>query len=270
MKKLILLLILFSVYKTSSSQSIPSFWMNIYDLEDLYVFKSNNVKQIVANKTGYYASGATYKEKWIYNFVDSFKIVGQLHKDGELRSSFEYEFDKSGKVLRKSLASKRPLVGWQSKVIEYEYESDLLIYEKNYSEDLQLIDYAQYEYDSDSKLVRLTIFDASDRIKSYETAEYNDAEKTFIYKVFDSSGTVKLEKTESLNLDKSANQLNEYGDLVLLKWPRSRSGTNVLHSLEYEYDNEGNWIKRRWIILDGKQKRKRSIVRRKISYNKTN
>lgn len=267
MKKIFFILILFLIYHAGFSQSIPSFWMNIYDLEDLYLLKSDNVKQIVANKTGYYASGTTYEEKWIYNFVDSFKIVGQFHKDGELRSRFEYEFDKSGKIVRKSLAYKRPLQGWQSRIIKYEYESDILIFEKNYSKDLQLIDYAQYEYDSDSKLVKLTIFDASDRIKSYETAEYNDLEKTFIYKVFDSRGTVKLKKTEFLNLDKSANQLNEYGDLVLFKWPRSKSDTNVLHSLEYKYDAEGNWIKRKWIILDGKQKSKRSIVRRKISYN---
>ena len=269
-KGLFTLIFLFYSLGIGLSQSIPSYWMNVYDLNDLYLLKTNDVKQVIANVTGYYASGGTYSEKWIYNFVDSNKIVGQSFKDSQLNSSFEYVFDDSGKLIQKVLSSKQPLVGWQSKITQFEYDDDKLVLEKNLSKDLQLIDYVRFDYNISNYPIKMTLFDKSEQIVSYETADYDELKKIYIYKIFDGNKNLISEKTEYFNFDSSTDQFNDYGDLVLIKWPRSNPDKEIFHSLEYKYDDNGNWISRKWLILEGKKKKKRSAIKRKIIYSSTN
>lgn len=269
-KGLFTLIFLFTFLAIGLSQSIPSYWMNVYDLNDLYLLKTNDVEQVIANVTGYYSSGATYNEKWIYNFVDSNKIVGQSFKDSELNSIFEYAFDNSGKLIQKVISSKQPLVGWQSKVTQFEYEGDNLVLEKNLSKDLQLIDYVRFDYNTSDYPIKLTLFDKSDKIVSYETADYDELNKIYVYKVFDSNKKPISEETENFNFDNSKDKYNDYGDLILLQWPRSNPDKDIFHSLEYKYDDNGNWISRKWLILEGKKKKKRSVITRKIIYSRTN
>lgn len=252
------------------SQSIPSYWMNIYNLDDLYISRTDNVKQIIANVTGYYSSGETYKEKWIYNFIAPNKIAGQTYKEGQLTSSFEYVLNDSGIIVLKTTSFKQPLVGWQSMIIKYEYEAGNLKYEKHYSKEKELIDYVQFDYDSSNRPNKMSLFNATGELRSYETAEYNENEGTYNYKVFDSSGSLITEEKEYFNLDKTSNQYNKQGDLAFLKWPTSNPNKDVFHRLEYKYDDMGNWIKRTWIILVGKKANKRSTISRKIIYTKTN
>ncbi len=269
-KGLFILIFLFTSLVIGLSQSIPSYWMNVYDLNDLYLLKTNDVEQVIANVKGYYASGGTYNEKWIYNFVDSNKIVGQLFKDSELNSSFEYVFDDSGKLTQKVISSKQPLVGWQSKITQFEYEGDKLVLEKHLSKDLQLIDFVRFDYNTSNYPNKMTLFDKSEQIISFETADYDELKKIYVYKIFDSNKKLISEKTEYFNFDKSKDQYNDYGNLVLLQWPRSNPDKNILHSLDYKYDDNENWISRKWLILEGGKKKKRSVITRKIIYSKTN
>ena len=252
------------------SQSIPSYWMNVYDLNELYLLNSNDAKQITVNVTGYYSSGGTYKEKWIYNFVSPKKIVGQEFKDSQLSSSFEYEFNDSSKIVRKIISTKQPLVGWQTKIIKFEYVDDKLFFERHFSKDTLLIDYLRFDYNTSNYPIKMTLFNNSDQIISYETADYDERKKIYVYKIFDSNEKLISEKTEYFNFDSSADLFNVKGDLELLKWPRSNPEKNIFHSLEYKYDDNGNWISRKWLILEGRKKRKRSVITRKIVYSKTN
>jgi hypothetical protein len=267
---LLIFTFLYSFLLVGYNQSIPSYWMNVYNLNDLYLLRIDNVEQIIADQTGYYSSGGTYKEKWIFNFVDSFKIKGQFFKDGQLSSSFEYKFDNSGKLISKKLTSKQPLIGWQSKIITYEYETGNLKYEKNFNNNMQLIDYVKFEYNTNNRPIKMSLMDASDRLISYETADYDEGKMIYYYKIFNSSGTLISDKIEYCNYDVSSNLINNYGDLVLLKWPLSNPEKNVLHQLEYKYDDQGNWIERKWLLLEGKKKEKRSITFRKIQYRRSN
>jgi len=269
-KGLFTLIFLFTSFVIGLSQSIPSYWMNVYDLNDLYLLKTNDVEQVIANVTGYYASGGTYNEKWIYNFVDSNKIVGQFFKDSELNSSFEYTFDDSGKLMKKVISSKQPLVGWQSKVTQFEYEGDKLVLEKNLSKDSKLIDYVRFDYNTSNYPIKMTLFDKSTQIISYETADYDVLKKIYVYKVFDGNKKLISEETEYFNFDTSVDKYNDNGDLILLQWPRSNPEKDIFHSLEYKYDENGNWISRKWLILEGKKKKKRSVITRKIIYSRTN
>lgn len=162
--KIILLVLINSIFTFGFSQSIPSYWLNVYDLNDLYLLRTNIAKQIIVNHTGYYSSGTSYKEKWTFNFLDSLNIAGQIIKEGQLNASFIYKFNNSKKIIRKTITSKQPLIGWQTKNIEYEYEGSNIKYERKYNSEMELIDYFIFEFDSNNKPVKMSLYDKSDNL----------------------------------------------------------------------------------------------------------
>ncbi len=244
--------------------------MNLYDLNDLYQVKASNVEQVIAEVKGFYSSGTTYNERWVFNYVNPKQIVGQLFKDSELTSNFEYFFDDSGKLTQTITSSRLPLVGWQSSVTQYKFEKDKLVEVRHLSKILQLLDYVRYEYDNNNHPVKLTFFDNLNQIISFETAEYDTYRKKYTYRIFDSDKKLISEDMEYFNLNKSKDLFNNNGDLILIQWPRSNPDKKVFHSFDYKYDIKGNWIKRKWLILEQKKKKRRSIVKRKIIYSRSN
>ncbi len=266
-KGLFLLICIVTSVVSGFSQSIPSYWMNIYKLNDLYRINNGNVEQISAKATIYYASGSTYKQKWTFKFVDSNKIVGVLFKDSKLTSSFEYVLNDTGTLVRKKITAKQPLIGWQTKIVEYEYdEGDNLIFEKYYNKDMKLMEYVRFDYNTSNKPIKMTVFNSSDEIISYETADYDIQKNTYTYRVFNVNGNLVSEEIMNLNYDTSYDNYNEHGDLELFRWPSSAPDENITHKLEYKYDDNGNWVKRKWVIINGKKKKNKSKVKREISY----
>jgi len=252
------------------SQSIPSYWMNIYGLDKLYLKRNENVKQMIVNVTGFYSSGSNYEEKWIFNFQDSGKIIGQKFMDGQLVSNFEYEFDTLGNIIQEINNSKLPLRGWNTLIIQKEFHDGHLILEKHLDGEKKLSDFVRFDYDASGKPIKLSLNNSLGQLMSYETAEYNMETLTYDYKVFNSKGELISHQKNYCDPDTSANRKNDYHDYIIVKWPGTNPDTKILHHFEYEYDSFGNWTKRKWLIAEGKKNTKRSITTRKIIYSNTN
>jgi len=55
----------------AKGQSIPSYWMNIYQLENYYETNSQNIKSIKVNVVTYFKIDY-YESKWIYKFPKNY------------------------------------------------------------------------------------------------------------------------------------------------------------------------------------------------------
>jgi len=250
-------------------QSIPSFWMNIYRLDDYFETKKGEINKITVDEIGYYSSGDTYKEKWIYSFISPSRIQGEKYKDSELQMKFQLELDSLNRIVKKITESKNPLMGWRKEIIVFEYGDNNVIFEKRY-DDNNLIRSAKYDYDNLNNPTKLSLYNSDGQLTSYETAVYNYNKSAYLYKVFSANDVMSLQETDFCNVVTAKNLRNEHGDLVQIIWPTASPDDKVYHTFEYEYDNQGNWIKRKRFVLENKEKSRHSIINRKIEYQKPN
>lgn len=250
-------------------QSIPSFWMNRYGLDNYFEAQKGAVNQITVDQIGYYSSGETYQEKWIYSFSSPSRIQGEKFKDNELQLKFQFELDSLKRIVKKITAKKNPLMGWRKDSIVFEYAGNKVIFEKHY-EDNTLIRSAKYEYDTLNNPTKLSLYNSNGQLISYETADYNHNQSTYLYKVFNANDVMSLQETNFCHIVEAKNLKNEHGDLVQVTWPTASPDENVYHSFEYEYDKQGNWIKRKRFVWENKEKSKHSVITRRIEYQKPN
>jgi len=256
-------LIIFLLSKNNSiGQSIPSYWMNVHNLENYFATKNGEVEKIILNTTEYYSSGKSYKSKWIYEFYEPQKCRGKFYKEGELKTHFSYELDRLNQLIKISKKSKVPLLGWEKMIIEYEYDGTRRIKEKHFKNKNELIRSAEYQYDLDSLnyLTKLSINNG------YEIATYNYQNHSYVYRVYDGRSELVLEKTSFANMQNDQKIVNEHGDITRVIWPTSNPKNKVYHVMKYKYDKYGNWIKRiRYIEKNGKRE-VTSRIKRKIKY----
>lgn len=258
--KLSFIFIAFLIINDIQSQSVPSFWMNIYSFDDYHDTRKENVEKIIVKRTGYYSSGKSYKEKWEYNFREKNKCDGKLFKDGELNSYFSYEYDSLNQKIKSITKSKIPSLGWEKQTIEYKYIDGRRLFEKHFDGEYNLVRNAVFEYDSLKYLIKLSVND------TYETADYNYKTDSYVYKVFNQRGELVLEKENFAHLNRGQEIRNEFGDLIQVIWPTANPINNVYHIMEYKYDKKGNWIKRKRYIVENGKSRVKSKITRKIKY----
>jgi len=252
-------------------QSIPSFWMNRYGLDDYFETKKGEINKITVDMIGFYSSGETYKEKWNYFFISPSRIQGEKFKDGEFQMQFLLVLDSLNQVVKKVTESIIPLMEKKIEIIVFEYSDNKVIFEKRYDDNYNsLISTARYDYDNLNNPIKLSLYDSNGQLTSYETADYNYNNSTYLHKVFNSNDVVTLQETNYCNIFATKNIKNEYGDLVQIIWPTASPAENVYHSFESKDDNQGNWIKRKRFVLENKEKNKHSIINRKIKYQKPN
>jgi len=265
-KRLITIILVCCLIAGAMGQSIPSFWIGRCGLDDYYTTKDGEIDRITVDKTGYYSSGKTYNNKYIYNFSGNNKIHGVLYENGELKRRFMYELDSLNHKIKKIQDIKVPIFGWQREIYVFEYSNDDILIEKHYDKNNSLIRYVKYDYDSFHSPTKLSISNAIGKLISAETACYDYDNCSYTYKVFNENGDKQLQKIEYCNIDTTTNQRNIYGDLIKVLNPRSQPDRNIFYTLDYKYDKKGNWIKRkRFSVIDNKKKRY-SIIKRKIKY----
>lgn len=248
-------------------QSIPSFWMNIYGLDDYFETKNEEINKITVDKIGYYSSGETYKEKWIYSYISPGRIQGEKYEDNVLKMRFQYELDSLNRIIKEVTVSNIPLMGWNKEIIVFEYAGNKVMFEKHYNEN-NLISTVKYDYNNLNNPTKLSFYNSTGQLNSYETADYNYNESTYLYKVFNANNVMSLQEINFCNIVAAKNLKNEHGDFVQVVVPTASPDKNVYHSFEYEYDKQGNWIKRKQFVLENKEKSKHSIINRKIEYRK--
>ena len=264
---LLTLLISCSLMYNTFGQSIPSHWMSYYELDHLYEHRSEGVQKIIADKKGYYASGQSYKERWVYNFKEPNVIQGEFYKGTELNTRFIYELDSLNRRAKNIIETKIPLVGWQKSAYVFEYVGDYRASERHLDADNNLLRIAKYEYDALGRPIKLQIFNPHGELDSYETAEYHD-NGSYTYRVFSAKGDLALQKTNFANVDTSSNKLNENGDLVEFAWPTASPDSRTHYTLRYKYDSNKNWTERDVQVESRNKQSKQSSVRRKITYKK--
>lgn len=264
----VIIVLLFLTLNTTG-QSIPTYWMNIYNLENYYESRNDDIEKITVNKTGFYSSGETYNERWIFHFNEPNKIDGEFYKNGKLKSNFTYEFDEEKRLVKKKVRSNRPLVGWTKEIFLYEYLNENKIVEKHFNENEELIRFVNFIYDDYNNPVKLTIVNLPSLQKSYETADYNYQNSSYKYSILNTNGDLVLEETNYCNTDTTNNTRNELGDFTKVAWGTSSPNRQVFHTMDYKYDNNGNWIKRVRTVVSKDGKNKHSIIKRKIEYRKT-
>lgn len=261
MSKLYLLALFFTLFLVyGKSQSIPSYWMNLYELENYYELKQSKAKKIIAH----YRSDESHNAKWVYNILEDHRIMGELIKNGQQRSRFIYHLDSLGRRVKHIIDFKNNLWGWQKEIYVFEYAEGKKVSEKHHNGKGDLMRTAIFEYDDKGRPIKLSVYNSNSHLESFETAKYEDMQ--YIYKVFDSDERLVLSETRYYNMDVSSAEKNINGDYTKLMWPTSKAGSKVHHEFEYVYDAIGNWIKRTWTIVANGEKRSRSIVKRKIKY----
>ncbi|WP_299759874.1 hypothetical protein [uncultured Pontibacter sp.] len=262
----LLILILFgSLTLNVCGQSIPSFWMNIYKLENFHESRNGEIKRIVADKKGYYSNGQSYKEKWVYNFIDPYNIQGEYYKDKELKARFIYEFDSLNRRTKNVIESKVPLIGWQKETYTFEYVGNNRDTERHFDANNNLLRFAKYEYDALGRPTQLQLYNSNGELDSYETADYQDNYK-YIHKIFNSTGDLVFQEIKFSNIDTSLNLSNSNGDLTKHVWPTSSQDNKAFYIHTYKYDSSKNWTERHVQVESKNKQRKQSAVTRKITY----
>ncbi|GLR18660.1 hypothetical protein GCM10007940_32760 [Portibacter lacus] len=234
--------------------------MNYYQLDNLYEIHNGEIDQIVVTSKEFYSSGKSYKSKWIFNFLNPNLCKGEYYNNGDLQTYFTYTLNSNNQKVKISTKEKLVFGGWQVEKKEFEYLNGRRIAERHLNSQDQLIREAKYIYDSSNYLIKLSINEA------YETAKYDHSNQTYVYQVFDNSNSQILNQINFANISKRENEKNEFGDLTKVKWPTSDPKKNVFHTLEYKYDQNGNWIiRKRYIEING-SKTIKSKMKRKIKY----
>ncbi len=263
----VILFSFFAFFEVAIAQSIPSYWLNTDDLYLYYKTRSNNVQKMTVDLLGYYSDGETYKEKWVYDTIEQHKIQGQQYKDDELKSIFIYELDNLKRIAKNTTNSKFPLFGWQKEIHTIEYSSNRKTVETTYGGNNNLIRIIKYAYDSLNNPVKLSIFNNQQVLESYETATYDYTHHKYIYTVFNSANELVLREKNYLNNDTTQNLKNSYGDFIQVDCP---SVDKTYYTLEYKYDDKGNWIERKMTLCKARKKSKYSVVKRNIEYKNIN
>lgn len=259
--------LLLTLITSATGQSIPSYWLNLYALEDYYNIRNQNAVKIDVQKTGYYSSGEMYKEKWLYNFWEPNKVDGELFMNGELKTKFTFISNNSNRRVKNVLQTNFPLLGWKQESVIFEYSAEgNKSFEKRYDGSDQLVSVAEFWYDSLNHLVRINQYDPNGYLLSYETADYDYSKSSYQYKVFDSGGNIISQEFKYCNVSAFFNIKNSFGDYVKVIWPTSSPEKKVYHEFTYKYDAYGNWTERVWFVVTNGEKEKRSMVKRKIKY----
>jgi hypothetical protein len=259
--------LLLTLITSATGQSIPSYWMNIYALEDYYNVRNQEAVKIDVQKTGFYSSGEMYKEKWLYNFSVPNNVDGELFMDGELKTKFTFISDNSNRRVKNVLQTNFPLLGWKKESVVFEYSAESnKSFEKRYDGSDQLVSVAEFWYDSLNHLARINQYDPNGHLLCYETANFDYSKFNYLYTVFDSSGSLISQKLNYCNIYSFSNIKNSFGDYTKVVWPTSPPEKKVYHEFSYKYDEHGNWTERVWFVVTNGEKEKRSIVKRKIKY----
>jgi hypothetical protein len=267
--KCTLLLLIIVISKSITGQSIPTYWMNIYDMHNYYEVNSKDVSKLTVSILGFYAYGGRYDEKWIYDFYDTNKIQGEKYFDNELKLKFVYEFDSLRHIIKKINEIKIPLVGWQKEIYTYEYTDDKKTLEKHFDGNNNLIRIVKFEYDFKNNLNKISIYNSNMQLDSYETAVYKYEDYYYNNLIYNSKGEMVLNQKNYCIDDTTNNLRDKYGSFLKLRWPIAKPRKNVYHIFEYKYDLKGNWIYRKEKVATKWRKRRNSIITREIQYRET-
>lgn len=190
--------------------------------------------------TEYNPYGATICTEYTYNNKDQLIEYERTYAKSDTVETTEYEYDKSGKVVRTVTKAEE---GKEYKFeVEHSYEYDKsgkVVKAEKKEKEGELISYREFEYDRDgnvSKEEQCTAFEDGNSIRNIE---------------WDTQGRLKKEVYESpwdrgdseYEYDEHGNQIKvvsekEYG--IGANWHTK----NIVESeTEYEYDNYGNMVK---------------------------
>lgn len=265
MRIILILLLTFSI-DCAKSQSIPSYWMNVYGTK-LYVIKHGIPKHITVNSKHYYASGDYYTKKSIYNYISNNELEGVEYKNEEEQLRFKYTLDSLNRILTENSEEKYPLVGWTSKQIRYNYVDAHLTQEMVYKNNT-LIRNVYYKYNEKGNIESITIYNDSNERVSQEEATYDYDKDIYHYKVYNGKGDVVLSKLNYCITDTSENIRNAYGDFTKLLWTPSSTRKKTYLITEYKYDSNNNWIEKKDYSQSDDKTKIQSIITRKIKYRK--
>ena len=250
----------FSIYCTGQTSMHTE--ISRIDLPKDYAIKNGYVKEIIINRKINPGQDFSYSEKLIYTFPEKSKIRLSRYKNSELELTSEFLIDSLNRVIKKSERFNHKGIGWRTSKYETVYQEKIKDL-KMLNEDGSL-DYTMRvvlnEYDNPTEIRTLNI---NNKLIALSTAKYDYENNNFLYTIYKEDGSIVLNKIEVFKKDYEIKR-NEYGDLTEFYWPTSSN--NVKYLIQYKYDQNGNWINIKKIMIDGKKKKTTEIINRKIKY----
>lgn len=276
MKFIILLLFTLSFHFSSRAQTIKSL---LYLHENMIYFKGKP-KHIKETYTSYYQSGETSVQKTITSFdqhaLPSSKTF--LRDDGSISSIVNYRFDTVKRVLLESnIVEKNPKSPTNKIKTVYFYENEkglVKLHELNkYGAVLSEL---LIKNNSQGLPIELKLYEPKEYFFGSEKAEYLLDKNKVIVSVFNNDGTLVNKDTANINFRDAQkypepNFKYDVNGNIISAQSTLRNGVINYKEFEYQYDENGNWIKQKVFNLKYDPKGKKTMdlktqIEKKITY----
>lgn len=273
MKKQILIAIIF-LSQLTFSQSIGSYLLN----KNKYDKKANITK--IMEKTSFHNSEGVKKETEYKNFNSSMQLTSlkRFNDKNKLIWLNIYKYDSLKRKIRVDNKRWINIIGYQTKHSEYRYDSIGNFVQIDFNSKKQALNISQFFLDNDKNLIRLENYTGNGDLIGFETATYDFENNKMNVKQYNNKSKLINSNDRTIKYSgdykqKFPNKYNEQGDLIY--WERNwNDKDNVCYTIDYKYDNNGNWVyKKRYSHIKtkkGKLKKKRikMLKTRKIEYGK--
>ncbi|WP_223550991.1 hypothetical protein [Aestuariivivens sp. NBU2969] len=273
MKTFHLIFLLFFTQITFS-QSIGSYLSNLHMYD-----KYEGIEEIIEKTTFYNSDGSeTEIEHKKFNSSMGLMSLQRFNEENKLIWLNLYKYDSLGRIVRIDNKKWINTLGYQTSYTIYEYDNQNNFIQIQYNAGNQPLEYWKYDFDDKQNLIQLANYDQNGNLYGYETAEYDVENNKMKVNVYDNrhnlkSSNVRPIKHEGEYKQKSTKKYNEHGDIIY--WERNlNKDDNVCYTLEYRYDENGNWVSQKRYsyikVENGKLKKKKLKVAqtRKIKLRK--
>ena len=265
MRQLFLFIFLISSTVILAQTSIQSeLYFISENSEDINQLSLKNISKITSVKQ----STSRTKKKPItkvFEFKSEDVIIIKHYYNNRLTSTEECQLDAQKRTSFSTRLYYHDLLGWVRKYNRFSYTDSSKEIEELTNEDV-LLSKTKVDYNTEKLPIKITKYNANNQIDGWSTADYDSDFGTYVYKSFDEDGNIISEEERYFNQNFIIKK-NSNGDVVKKYWPLAPKENTAIHTYEYEYDRNGNWVYQRKELITSKKTKVLSIISRTIEYN---
>lgn len=269
MNKITIIIFLLYFCSIKAQDQEPDFYSEIYNKyasRNYYEVKNGKPSLIVVNDTNFYRNEKKWIEHHIYTFHKANEILVKKYRNDSLAKDEKYILDSKSRIIKYEGNIKYSKGEWYVTRLNFFYEPNKKIIEKN-NRFGQIIMRYEVNYDSINNPTRIksTIVGGSESSR-FENINYDYKNGIFVRSEFNYDGKIINEAEGFINVNCVINR-NKFNDITKMYWITSNKEDKIIHDIEYEYDDNGNWIKMIKSYSEGEQPRKTySKTYRQIKY----
>lgn len=241
----IISLFLFAIgYSQHDQEFEPTFYSEISEKvasKSYYIVKFGNPSEVIVNDTIFMANSETWIEKNTYTFNSNFEMLVKKYLNNEFVADEIIHLDSIKRILNYKGNLKYEGGKWYITKVNYQYLKDKKIKEKiNDSGETYLRYTVTYDSINNPTLIEHTIV-GPDKTR-LQNINYDYANSQFILMDFNYQGRLEEEIKGNINSNYILEK-NENGDITKMYWILTDKTEPFIYEIDYEYDENGNWIK---------------------------